>query len=312
MHTGAHLGRARVLAWLGNHDEALSLYHDVLSREPRNTEAINGIAFVDRADRRYGDAERRYLHVLQLEPENEEAKEGLEAAREATRNRLTTLAGLAHIHGAQTDAVGEAELSHEVNARLRLSAGYGLTGVTVMRDADLAGQRANTTVHRASAGLGYQIGEAHHLSTGYQAAVRPDRVDHAGEAGYALQLSEALSTQLGVRLYFTAPVASLASAGLQWTYRPDSFVMLQGFRFSDHKLHSGTTAALTLRHQWNGAVGTKLVGAFGFHTQTGYQGTVLAEVQLRASRNNAFFGRYEYFGAIFARSQVLAGVEHAF
>jgi len=71
------LPRAYAALQSGQLDEAQRLYSDVLGAEPKNVDALLGLAAVAVRQGDVDEATRRYLHLLELEPQNAFAQSGL-------------------------------------------------------------------------------------------------------------------------------------------------------------------------------------------------------------------------------------------
>jgi Tfp pilus assembly protein PilF len=61
----------------GQHEQAQRLYNDVLRAEPKNVDALLGLAAVAVREGNSDEATRRYLQLLELEPQNALAQSGL-------------------------------------------------------------------------------------------------------------------------------------------------------------------------------------------------------------------------------------------
>jgi YaiO family outer membrane protein len=65
-------GKARTLAWMGEYDEAGTLYNEALSREPYNIESVTGLADIYAWEKQYGRAIELLEKLLQINPEDKE------------------------------------------------------------------------------------------------------------------------------------------------------------------------------------------------------------------------------------------------
>ncbi|MGH8662541.1 MAG: tetratricopeptide repeat protein, partial [Burkholderiales bacterium] len=90
----------------GRLDEAQRSYHEVLSAEPKNVDALLGLAAVAVRHGNSDEAIRRYLHLLEIEPQNALAQSGLIAllgradpvAAESKLKQLIARAPSAHLY----------------------------------------------------------------------------------------------------------------------------------------------------------------------------------------------------------------------
>jgi tetratricopeptide (TPR) repeat protein len=73
----AHAGAAQVLAWQGELSEAQAEYGRAIEANPRNTDALFGMAEVHEWRREYPAAKRLYEQILQLDPDHSGAKQKL-------------------------------------------------------------------------------------------------------------------------------------------------------------------------------------------------------------------------------------------
>jgi tetratricopeptide (TPR) repeat protein len=73
----AHAGAAQVLAWQGELPQALAEYGRALEANPRNTDALYGMAEVHEWRREYSAAKRLYEQILQFDPDHSGAKQKL-------------------------------------------------------------------------------------------------------------------------------------------------------------------------------------------------------------------------------------------
>jgi tetratricopeptide (TPR) repeat protein len=73
----AHAGAAQVLAWQGDLSQSQAEYRHAIEANPRNTDALLGLAEVHEWAREYPAAKRLYEQVLQLDPDHSGAKQKL-------------------------------------------------------------------------------------------------------------------------------------------------------------------------------------------------------------------------------------------
>ncbi len=193
--TAARLGKARVVGWMGEHQQAIAIYRGILEAQPAHVEAMSGLATIHRALMQDTQASALYQQVLTITPDHPEALEGM-ALIEARTPFAWSSAVSAVSSPDQTNVQSQTHINWQLNPTWSFHAGHAMLSA-------------------AGNWIGVDDARQHTLSVG--ATFRPSESWTTG-ATYSAVLSE---QGLGHRLGLDASYRLTASVALMAGLRPE-------------------------------------------------------------------------------------------
>ena len=201
----AHLGEARVLAWLGHLDAAERRFRGAVERQPDSAEALNGLAMVQTLALDRAAARATYQKVFDLDPTNQAARQGLRRLEDLRPTQLRASLGAVSGADGRFGIEAQAFAKTRFGARWGADAEYALSRVGTGVNGVVAGEGA--TVHRAAVHVSWQG-----LSTTARFGPTGQAIDGqlmAGVAGDASQrLTDGVTALVGMRLLWPTMLGS--------------------------------------------------------------------------------------------------------
>lgn len=259
------LGKARLLIWMERAQESLAIYRKLLVHEPDNHEAKRGMGAAFLSLLRRKEAEQMYRAVLETKPDDEEARSGLKMLKSVSLAELTLTGGASGAPGTGVSPIAGLRATWKLTPRVQLALGYQLDAPFLFGDVyQSSGYR-----QRAEAAVVLRIGSRLDLSAGYQLAVLPTTFRHAIATELSIKLPRSVVLLLALRpaLDHQINLSLLATLGLQYHFRPDLWIMLQGFRYDDSSQEHASVLVATLHLPIGKRWLLKLGGVYGHYVE---------------------------------------------
>jgi tetratricopeptide (TPR) repeat protein len=290
------LGKARILTWMERATDSLPIYRKILAADPHNLEAKRGMAAALLALLRRKEAAQLYREVLRAEPQDEEARSGLAMVQSVSIGDVTLLAGISGAAQTGISPIAGIRATWKVTPRLQLAMAYQLDAPFLYGDAvQSSGYR-----QRAETAVTLRLGPRVELGIGYQLAVQNDTLRHGIPIELSLKLPRSLVLLTGARpaLDQRLNLSLLALLGIQYHFRPELWLMLQGFRYDDTGGEHATAVVLTLQVPLGQRGIIKGGGVYGrYRAGDTYGGFVEGQLHVHARVDLGIF--YQYAAGFF-------------
>lgn len=306
-HSPSRLGRARVLSWMGELDQAKDGYESVLEDAPQDLEAKRGLGFVYRLELDYDRARAYYRQVLVREPKDEASLEALVLMDRATRWSLLGSAGYVAVPDLQTVG-GLARVSYQATRSTNVWGRYEVTNFPGGLGS-LTGDFGSTLSHWGSLGVIQRITKGWTGEAAYEVRVQ-DTVTHRAPLRSSVVLGKQWVVLGGARpgVDNEGRVETLADLGLQWVVSDPFWVMVQGYGFYDTDGQSSAIGVGTVFWQFLKWWSVRMAGGTGTINDE-LALTFAATSRWDVSRGLGFALQYEWMGEPFLRQSLYATVE---